>query len=377
MLDKATVPILLIAAALYGAHVVSDPFPASAQGIGAPVTSAVAPADAQTIAIVNAANAFFATLSNEQRAAVLFDFRDAEQRARWSNLPDGIFKRKGMAWGDMSEAQRTVLMGLLGAVLGPEGVENVREQMAADDVLRVPDSSPGNASPRNGAPGNRPPAGPPVKFGSDYYYISFLGTPSTTSPWMLQFGGHHLGINATVVGPNVTLSPTLTGGQPVTFTRNREAIHIAAEEVDQARALLNSLTDAQRQKAVIGTHFIDLVLGPGKDGMTLEPEGLPGAEMTDTQKAQLLALIDARLSIIMNAGLRAAKMVQVRANLNQTYFAWSGPTEPSAAAYWRVTGPTVLLEFSPQSLGGDPSNHLHNMYRDPTNEYGTAWTALK
>jgi hypothetical protein len=373
MLDKATVRVLLIAAALSGAHVVLDPSPGSAQGTGAPVRRAVAPSDAQTTAIVGAANAFLASLSNQQKAAVLFDFRDAEQRARWSNLPEGIFKRTGVAWGDMSEAQRTTLMGLLGVVLGPQGVENAKEQMAADDVLRASESGL-----RNGAPGNRPPAGgPPVKFGSDYYYVSFLGTPSTTSPWMLQFGGHHLGINATVVGPNVTLSPTLTGGQPVKFSRNHEAIHIAEEEVDQALAMLTSLTDAQREKAVIGTHFIDLVVGPGKDGMTLPPEGLPGAEMTDTQKARLLALIDARLSIIMNTGLRAAKMAEVRASLDRTYFAWSGPTEAPAAAYWRVTGPTVLLEFSPQSLGGDPSNHLHNMYRDTTNEYGAAWTPLK
>ena len=237
-----------------------------------------------------------------------------------------------MAWGDMSEAQQMALMGLLGAVLSPAGLENIRTQMAADGVLRVQDSSPGNASPGNSAPGNRPPVGPRVKFGADYYYVSFLGTPSTTSPWMLQFGGHHLGINATVVGPNVTLSPTLTGGQPVKFTQSREAIHIAEQEVDQARALLNSLTDAQREKAVIGTHFIDLVLGPGKDGMTLQPEGLPGTEMTDTQKARLLALIDARLSIIMNAGLRAAKMTEVRANLGQTYL-------PGPARLSRLPGP--------------------------------------
>ena len=91
MFDKATIRLLVIAATLCGAHIVSDPFPASAQGIGAPVTRAVAAADAQTTAIVNAANAFFATLSNEQRSAVLFDFRDADQRARCSNLPEGIF----------------------------------------------------------------------------------------------------------------------------------------------------------------------------------------------------------------------------------------------------------------------------------------------
>jgi len=95
------------------------------------------------------------------------------------------------------------------------------------------------------------------------------------------------------------------------------------------------------------------VLGAGKDGMTLQPEGLPGAEMDVQQKAQLLALIEARLGIIMNADDRAAKMAEVRKDLDQTYFAWFGPAEPLGAAYWRVTGPTVLLEFSPQALGGD------------------------
>ncbi len=154
-------------------------------------------------------------------------------------------------------------------------------------------------------------------------------------------------------------------------------IYIALEEAVQGSALLNSLTDEQRKKAVIGSEFIDLVLGPGKDGKALQPEGLPGAEMDLQQKAQLLALVEARLEIIMNADHRAAKMTQVRENLNQTYFAWFGPKEPLGAAYWRVTGPTVLLEFSPQALGGDPTQHAHNIYRDPTNDYGVAWAPPK
>jgi hypothetical protein len=198
MPDKTIIRMLLVAGALCGSHAVHDPSPASAQDAGAPVTTAVPPADARTTRIVDAADAFLATLGDEQKAAVLFDFTDAEQRARWSNLPEGIFRRTGVAWGDMDQAQRTALMDLLGAVLGPEGVENVREQMAADDALTAPD-------------------GAPVRFGSAYYHVSFLGRPSTASPWTLQFGGHHLAINATVVGPNVTPSPSLTGGQPLKF----------------------------------------------------------------------------------------------------------------------------------------------------------------
>ena len=354
---------LLAAVALFAAQSIQDPWPALGQETRGPDTTAAPATDGQTAVVVDAAKAFLATLSEQQRAALSFDFKDAEQRARWSNLPVGIVNRAGVAWGEMNEAQRAALTHLLGTVLGAEGVQNIREQMAADDTLALPSS---------GGPG-----GGRVRFGSDYYYVSFLGQPSTTLPWMLQFGGHHLGVNATVLGPNLTLSPSLTGGQPLKFVVEGRPVYIVLKEAVHGAALLNSLTDAQRKKAIIGSRFIDLVLGPGKDGMTLQPEGLPGAEMDKHQKAQLRALIEARLNILMNPAHRAGKMAEIETNLDQTYFAWWGPAVPLGAAYWRVTGPTVLLEFSPQALGGDPTQHAHNMYRDPTNEYGAAWTSLK
>jgi hypothetical protein len=97
MFDKAIVRLVLIAAALFGTHSVHNPSAASAQAAGAPVRTVAPTADAQTAAIVDAANAYLTTLSDEQKAAVLFDFMNSEQRARWSNLPEGIVKRGGMA----------------------------------------------------------------------------------------------------------------------------------------------------------------------------------------------------------------------------------------------------------------------------------------
>lgn len=358
MSAKAVVRYLPIVVALIGLHALCQSSPAAAQDARASAGSSAPSAGAQTMPIVDAANAFLATLSEQQKAAVLFDFNDAGQRVRWSNLPVGIFSRSGMAWGDMDAAQRAALTGLLGAVLGPDGAENVREQMAADDALKAPRG-----------------AGP--RFGSEFYFVSFLGTPSTTAPWMLQFGGHHLAINATVVGPKVTRSPSLTGGQPLKFVADGRPVYIVVEEAVQGAALLDSFGAEQRTKAVRGTRYIDLVLGPGKDGRTLEPEGLPASEMDIQQKAQLLALVEARLRILMNAADRAAKMAEIERDLDRTWFAWWGPDKPLGAAYWRVTGPTLLLEFSPQPLGGDPTQHAHNIYREPGNDYGAAWTALK
>ena len=97
--------------------------------------------------------------------------------------------------------------------------------------------------------------------------------------------------------------------------------------------------------------------------------------MTAAQRARLLTLIRERVEIL-NPDDAAAKLREIERNLSSTYFAWFGPTTSEGAgnAYWRVTGPNVTIEFSPQSMGGELSNHLHNMYREPGNDYGAAWT---
>jgi hypothetical protein len=314
-------------------------------------------ADAQTVKIVNAANAFLASLSAAEKAKVSFAFNDAAQRARWSNFPTGIFQRAGLRWGDMTATQRTALTNLLGSVLSADGLKMVQQQMEADEALKATDG------------GGR------LIFGQAEYYVSFLGTPSTTSAWTLQFGGHHLAINATVVGSNVTLAPSLTGGQPIKYTKDGTAttIQSVTTEVSNAYKLISSLDAAQRAKTVLGTRNIDLVLGPGQDGKTLQAEGLPGSAMTAAQKTLFLAVIKARLGALNDDDLKA-KMTTIAANLDKTYFAWYGPTTAGGVAYYRITGPTVLIEYSPQSMGGDATNHIHSMYRDPTNDYGAAWT---
>jgi hypothetical protein len=309
-------------------------------------------ADAQSRKVVDAADAFLATLSEAQKKAVIYRFDDAAQRRNWSNLP--MVRRGGVAWGDLNPAQRSALNDLLGAVLSPQGVLMVRQEMDADDTL------------------NR--GGGRSMFGSAMYFVSFVGAPSTSTPWMLQFGGHHLGLNATVVGPSITLAPSLTGGQPVRYVKDGKPINIVVAEVTAADALMASLTPAQRARAVMGARHIDLILGPGHDGQTLQPEGLPAVDMTEAQKALLVGLIEARLNIL-NADDFAATMAPVRKSLNQSWFAWYGGAG-AAGSYFRVTGPNLVLEFSPQDLGGEASDHLHNMYRDPTNDYGAAWTSL-
>lgn len=348
---RLLVPFVLLAACGRGGAPVSPPV-----GDGAPgaLIGAEAPDD-QSRRIVAAARDFLASLDTTQRKAVLFPFSDGAQRVKWSNFPTGFVPRSGVPWAQLTVLQRDRLMTLLRAVMSSQGVEMIVEQMQADDILARKE---------------------PDMFGAGRYYVSFVGTPAPDKAWTLQFGGHHLAINATVAGPHVTLSPSLTGGEPLKFIRDGKRIYIVENEVRQAQAMMRTLTPEQAKQAVRSTQKVDLVLGPGHDGQMLQPEGLPGSAMTPAQKEQFLRLIEARLDFL-NADDLAPQVAAIRATLDQTYFGWWGATSPLGAAYYRITGPRVLIEFSPQDMDGDATNHAHNMFRDPTNEYGSAWTKLR
>ena len=115
----------------------------------------------------------------------------------------------------------------------------------------------------------------------------------------------------------------------------------------------------------------DLVLGPGRDGEMIQPEGIEGSRLNEQQQAMLVDLAAEWIGM-QHEAVAKGKLEDVRKNLPQTWFAWSGPTEKPGLAYFRIQGPTVLIEFAPQRLGGDVTKHIHTIYRDPTNDYGRA-----
>ena len=215
-------------------------------------------------------------------------------------------------------------------------------------------------------------------FGKDLYYISILGSPSEKDPWMLQFGGHHLALNIAIDGERGVLTPTLTGAQPALYISNGKTVRPLGQESDEALALLDALDENQRKRAILSYRLADLVLGPGQDGKTIQPEGLKATAMNQRQRAMLLDVISEWAGIIHESAA-TARMAVLKADIDETWFAWSGPTTAAAgkniAAYYRIQGPHLVIEYAPQTLGGDPSMHVHTMYRDPTNDYGRGLTA--
>ncbi len=334
---------------------------------------------------VAAAKVLLATLDDARRAKISFAF-NSDQKSKWSNFPVGIYPRNGLRWGDLSAAQRDAVLKLLATALSKQGLQKVKEIMEGDEVLKTSESGrgggPGGGPPGGGPPGGRRPGdGPPggrgggmggPNFGRDEYYLALCGTPSLTEPWMIQFGGHHLAINLTIVGRSNVLTPSLPAAQPAIYKLNGETVRPLGRENDKSFALINALDTAQQKQAILPYQVSDLVLGPGEDGKTIQPEGLKVSALNAAQKEKLLDVVYEWVGIL-NDEAAAVKMAEIKANLAETWFAWSGPTTNGSSAYFRIQGPTLLIEYSPQRMRGssglDP-NHVHTIYRDPTNDYG-------
>jgi hypothetical protein len=365
-----------------------------------PASSAGSAAEA-TARIVAAAQAVLTSLDEAGRAKVQFPF-EGPQKTKWSNFPSGIFQREGVKLADLTAPQRAAIDTLLSTSLSADGYRKVHDIMRADGVLGRGQGGggrgPGGGGPPPGAGGPPPGAGGPppggggpppggggppgaggrgggrggggnLRFSEDEYFLAFLGTPSTTAPWMLQFGGHHLAINLTMAGSQATMAPSLPAAQPAVYEFEGRTIRPLGAENDKAFALINALNDTQRAQAIIGSRVADLVLGPGQDGKTIQPEGIRAPALTAAQQTMLLDIVREWTGIQHDA-FGEPRMAEIKTNLPDTWFAWSGPTTNGSAAYFRIQGPTLVIEYAPQ--GG--VDHIHTIYRDPTNDYGAKFT---
>jgi hypothetical protein len=321
-----------------------------------------APAGGATSKGIDAATAFLATLDAGQRTKVVLPL-NATTRTVWSNLPTGVrmqvgaTERNGLKFGAMSARQQEAALALVATVLSPAGYKKVLNILNADQRLE-----------ETTAPTRAPNVA--TRFGRAEFYLAILGTPSPTAKWMLQFGGHHLALNVTIAGRENILTPSHTGAQPATYTLNGETIRPLGNENDKAFVLINSLDAGQQKQALLSYEVRNLVLGPGEDAKIIQPEGIRATAMNAPQRAMLVDLIGEWVNLL-DAPAAASKMREIESNLSGTYFAWAGSTTNGKEAYFRVQGPTVLIEYAPQGPNNAPSvDHIHTIYRDPTNDYG-------
>lgn len=372
-----------------------------------PPTATHAPHAVGEGAVLQAAQAFLATLSTEQRQAVIVGF-NATNAAKWSNFPCGLGCREGLLFKSLTPAQQAAALAVVQATTGTvanDGFDEIQQIRAADDNLAAVPAGPGRgpgggpppgARPRGagGPPGGGPPGGggrPPFGggpppggmgggYGSDIYAIAFLGTPSATGTWMLQFGGHHLATNITFGKGTVTgASPKFEGMEPLRFiTADAKVLATGTtcaplgNEAAGVLALLNSLTLAQKAQAKLNQRFDDVLVGPGHDNQfPAQKVGLAGSALMAPQRQLLLAAMKPWVQDADDA-TAARLLADYAAQLPGTHIAFSGTgTFTAEGDYVRLDGPGVWIELVCQ--GGivyRDQIHYHSIWRDHTRDYG-------
>ncbi len=328
----------------------AQPVPtATAAAIQATTAPAIAD-DAGAAAAVDAARDFLDSLGGDQRSAALLAF-DSPLRPNWSNLPPGMtgFELNGVRIGDLDARQTELMHGFLRAALSPEGYAKVVGIVGAEDALAA-------------SSGRR--------LSADNYWLAFFGEPSPQNPWGWQFGGHHLAVNVTVVDGRSYLSPTLIAIQPASYEADGVTVAPLAGEVQTGLALMHALDDEQRAAARVQRPN-ELWAGAGKDGVTPPLEGSRVSSWSDAQQALLLDAVALWIGLLP-ADSAQERLSEIEAELADTTFAWHGDVDASRPIYYRIQGPSLIIEFATQSRSGGESAHYHSIYRDPTNEYGGA-----
>jgi Protein of unknown function (DUF3500) len=320
-------------------------------------TDGASPGGANTAAVVTAVNAFLATLDDSKRDAVEYDFTDNQARQTWSNFPSTTVPREGPALSDLTAEQQQAALALVKVALSADGYQQSTDIQKADDYL--------NGLGGQGADG----------FGALVdYHIATYGQPSTTQPFMVQFGGHHLARTLTYNGDKVSQTPQFVGTEPTSFPSGGATVEPLKAEAAGMFGIMASLTADQRTSAEItsGT-FDDLLMGPGKDsGNFPTPEGLLVSDLDAAQRQTVLAAIKAYAGDL-STDAATQLMAKYESELDQTRIGWSNNTGPTDEnSYLRIDGPSVWIEFINTRSRSTPDIHYHSVYRDKTNDYGSS-----
>lgn len=325
-----------------------------------------------------AAMGFFDALTVEQRARLLLPHADPG-RTHWNFLPES--GRHGLVLGELDRHQELLAHRLIAESMSVSAYARVVQVMANEHVLREL---------------NQPVLGHVAVTFRDPrgYFLTFFGQPQPDTTWGRRLVGHHLSVNVTVVdGDLVSMTPFLLGAEPARFGPFR----ILGEEEDTAFALLDALTESQRERAVIhSTPPADFVTrtaptvgdvehpdhhGVGRrDAMITDddrralayfrahPRGLRAGDLSSTQRRLFDDLL-ARFVERARPGLVGVEMDRITAagGVDDLHFAWAGATTIDRPHYFRLQGPATLVEFDNAE---DDANHVHSVWRDPTNDFG-------
>ncbi len=313
--------------------------------------------DATGKAMLQAATKFRETLGKDELAQCSFAFDDAE-RLNWHFIPR---VRKGLPLRDLEGESLKAAHALIASGLSKAGYDQTINIMSLEEILFL--LEPGEREERR------------ERRNPGKYYLSIFGTPSATGPWGWRLEGHHVSLNYTLdKGEVISSTPEFFGANPALVDAGpKRSIRVLGTEEDLARQILKLCTPEQAKIALIDTKAPDdLRVGSNPQAPNPQPEltpavGLPASKMSDDQKKLLAELLGEYLKNMpadVSGRRRAALM---RAGIDAIHFAWWGDSERNLRHYYRIQGPTFLIEYNNTQ---NDANHVHSYWRDFAGDFG-------
>jgi len=300
--------------------------------------------------MVAAANTFLGSLNADQKKQATYAMTDAE-RENWNFVP---IERHGLPFKKMSTEQNALGLALLRTGLSHTGVARANAVMQLEFVLKEleNDKPPGRRDPTN-------------------YFVTVFGEPAADKSWGWRFEGHHLSFNFTIVdGKHVFFAPSFIGSNPAEVRQGpRKGERVLGEEEDLGLALINSLDPAQRKTAIFADEALKEIVTTNKKRVEpLSPSGIAAAQLKPAQREQLIAVVKFYLN---RARPELADEMFARisaAGLEKISFGWAGGLDRTKQTYYRIQGPTFLIEFDNSQGNG---NHIHTTVRDLKSDFGS------
>jgi len=311
-----------------------------------PLVEAAAPTPGAAMA--EAANKLLAALTLEQRKKAVSSLEDSH-RVQWFYVP---IERKGLPLKRMTPPQRELVHGLLRAGLGTGGYDKTAQIIELEKVLAVLENN-------------------PVKRDAELYYVSIFGTPAAKGAWGWRVEGHHVSQNFTIIdGKLIATAPQFLGANPAEVRaegplKGRRVLH--AEE-DLGFELVNALDAKQRAQAIFSKEAPPEILT--KNDSKVEPlslVGLPAKSLTPKQTETLRKLL-AEYAARLPPALAQERLGRLeKAGFDKIHFAWAGGLARGQKYYYRLQGPTFLVECDNTQNDG---NHVHTVWRDFEGDFG-------
>jgi len=324
----------------------------------------IGPSHASVVAdqCASAAGAFLDALDDGQRQSAAHPFAIPERRT-WAYVTGSKTRKQGLATGDMTDEQRVFAHRLIRCGLSTQGYQKSAGIMRMDDLVRENIATIITSG--------------KIEIGKAFYWLAVFGDPGAGEPWGWQLEGHHLALNFTSIDGSISVTPAFMGADPAEVQSGPLAgWRLLGGEEDRAYALIAGLTEEQRSRAVIGDEIPPgLFTAAGRGDALKKFEGLSAASMSGPQRQLLWLLID---EYVQNAEPAIADGIIggiLQDGWERLYFAWMGSTEKDGVMYYRIHGPSILIEFDHASTVLNPrlgpnSNHIHTIMRIPGEDFG-------